>query len=273
MSFSGSVCERAIVLPGGFPTIFATTANVAQTSSSTSVQATLGLSENQAVDWATWRGISTSIDTRTLEQIARDIPFSDRMGVGLWYFGRVPFLARLQESAVELDTQEKFAQEALQTICLGRIFRQAPTLPGYLNTMAVQLSIRNPDYSALQWRIWLDFALSFSFPVAAPAVSIWREVEDYVIPVPGSPRLVEIKVGDIKQIAPNVALLAAYGAAIGAFTQLAQSEYVAASLVGVSGIGLSLLMFGTQSLITFLAAQTEPVPVPTKKPRRRKARK
>lgn len=227
----------------------------------------------QTLSWPVWEGISESAgEGRLLSRIASDIPFSEAMGVGLWYFGRVPFLERLQRSASQINSEPEFAEAMAQSIALNQLLGVQPTLPGYLVALATQLSVRQPGFSSLQWRAWLDFALSFSFPLPEPTRLLWQQIGEYKIPVPGSPDLWDIKLIDLVRKMPGATTFPVTAGAIGSSALLVQGDYATAWPVTISGAGISLVILGTESLISRLASRTNPIQPAkaTGRPRRRR---
>ncbi len=272
MAIAGNLCERCVVLPGGGPPAYFTSAELEVESTTFDISSLLAISDQQVISWSAWQEMSRSFSTRRLNQIRRDIPFTEDMGVGLWYFGRIPFLQRLVRSATTVETDHQFAEASVKGSLLGGRFRADPTLPGYLAALATQLSAREPAFSSRQWRTWLDMSLSFSFPQTAPTERLWEELSQYSIPIPGSPELKDIRLIELIREVPNATVLPLAAAGMGSGLSLLQADYVTAWIIGGSGAGIALLLAGTQSLISTLSARAAPIPPPAPAPQRRRRR-
>ena len=175
MPISGSICERAIVLPGA-ATPFFITAVPLERERSANIPRLLGTHTSQVLGWPQWTVMANSLNESLLEAIAEDIPFSREMGVGFWYFGRVPFLQRVQEFASTVRSEGAMASMITKAIALKQPSVGQLMLPSYLSAIAQQLSLRSRRFSATQWRIFLEFSVAFSFPTPRPTSEMWDEV-------------------------------------------------------------------------------------------------
>lgn len=266
-----SVCERVIALPGGAPPIYLTTAKVDTEAGTVSPSSVLCSPRSQSLSWQNWQEMSHAMDRPLLQQIGKDIPFYEEMGVGLWYFGRLPFLERLLRSANTLKSSRDFTESVVQSLLLGRMLTLQPTLPGYQGALATQLSVRQPRFSSLQWRAWLDFALALSFPLAQPTAALWNRVADYRVPIPGSPDLLDMSLKELLSKAAKFEVLPLAAGGIVSAATLLQGDYVAAWILGSSGAGISIVLAGTRSLLAQLAARTSPVLLPPEETRARRS--
>jgi hypothetical protein len=256
MYLSGSACERAIVLPGAGSPAYITTATSPRTAS---LEEILGFYGDQALTFDSWRQASARLTDQLLGRIASDIHFSPDIGIGLWYFGRTPFLDRLREVTAAIDTPGKFVEAALQSILLGRFLPVSASLPGQLNAMAAQLARRAEDLSATQWRAWMDISLSFSFPLTEPALAAWNDLVAYEIPVPGSPNLHNIGFQTLIGFAPQIVLMPIPAAGLYASYQIMQGQYTAAWTAALTGAGISVVLVGTRSLLAYLTDRVAPI--------------
>jgi hypothetical protein len=255
MYLSGSACERAVVLSGAGSPAYVTTATSPRRAS---LEDLLGFYGDQVLTFDAWRQASTSLTDQLLNQIATDIRFSSDIGVGLWFFGRTPFLDRLRRVTAEINTPDKFAEAALQSIVLGRVLPVSASLPGQLNAMAAQLARRAETLSPTQWRAWMDISLSFSFPLTEPALAAWNDLVTYQIAVPGSPDLNSIGFKTLISLAPQIVLLPNSAAGLYASYQIMQGQYTAAWTAALTGAGISIVLVGTRSLLGFLIERVAP---------------